>query len=594
MVAPQEFLRHVWGDTKGFAEVTVIGTGKPPEILSFPFIYPDSVDSLVGAALKHNRNRSCYFGVALRRERWPRPLLHPRTRQPVIDPKTGKPKMEHRGTEDNAHSVRCVWADVDFAGHGHKGKVVAVEDARRLLKECPLQPSIVVATGGGIQVYWLLREPVYGDDLWRAKAVNARLKEYLGGDPTGDLARIFRIPGTVNVKYKPPRECKVVHWAVELEYSLDDFDVLSPPDPDTLKPQEPLTGPRLQSAPPPKEPVSPGRRGVITSLSNDTIEAVKKNLAEIWLMGWRHRLALYFGGLCAHAGVPLETAQDVVKAVSDFNQGDTGARLKDVESTYSRFQQDRKIAGGPALEKMIMEEFPPLINQRAKKIFDLIRKAIPKPPGRGRGGGGGGKEEVEPDFDIVRIVKFDSRPARYHVTIQKHDEEEEFTVECETPVFTLFNRFHQAFIEATPNRVLAPITNRRWHLMLQGAPLETREAPEEARAAGIIANELDQFLQTRKENPELGELRAYAGYDDKDIYFLLGALKGRLRDQGSRPSEQQLIHTLKELGWEPQKRRFGERTARVWYKSLVDPHGNGNGNGNGSAPHEGPDLFPEA
>ena len=277
----------------------------------------------------------------------------------------------------------------------------------------------------------------------------------------------------------------------------------------------------------------------------------------------------------------------IVQAVSDFNKGDSQKRVKDVEDTYSRFEQDHKIAGGPAIERMIMEEFPPLINQRAKKIFDLIRKAIPKPPGRGHGGGD--REEVDPDFDIIRIIKFDSRPARYQVTIQKHDEDEEFTVECETPVFTVFNRFHQAFVEATPNRVLATITNRRWHLLFQAAPLEIREAPEEARVSGAITNELETFLDNRKENPELGELAAYAGYDDDDIFFTLSTLKKRLRDRDIRATDQKLMHVLKELGWEPKRRTFGERRSRVWFKVLVE--GSGNGNGNGRDPQTG--LFPE-
>ena len=85
----------------------------------------------------------------------------------------------------------------------------------------------------------------------------------------------------------------------------------------------------------------------------------------------------------------------------------------------------------------------------------------------------------------------------------------------------------------------------------------------------------------------------YAGYDDDAIYFSLSTLKKRLRDRDIRPSDQQLMHTLKDLGWDTRRQTFGERRPRVWYKALVEASGNGNGNGNGHG-HDDGGLFPSS
>ena len=69
-------------------------------------------------------------------------------------------------------------------------------------KESLPLPTIVVNSGGGIQAYWQLDEPIYvGGDLSRAedaKRHNSRLEQTLGGDHCSSIDHIMRLPGTVN------------------------------------------------------------------------------------------------------------------------------------------------------------------------------------------------------------------------------------------------------------------------------------------------------------------------------------------------------------------------------------------------------------
>jgi len=57
-----------------------------------------------------------------------------------------------------------------------------MEDAWSIVKAVPLPPTVVVYTGGGMQVYWLFREPwqLDGDkERKKAKALSKRFQQYL-------------------------------------------------------------------------------------------------------------------------------------------------------------------------------------------------------------------------------------------------------------------------------------------------------------------------------------------------------------------------------------------------------------------------------
>jgi hypothetical protein len=102
--------------------------------------------------------------------------------------------------------------------------------ALAFIQSMALRPSVLVDSGGGYQCYWLLTEPFLigeGDsahvrsfiaDLYR------KWNAYTGGDPAcKDLRRIFRIPGTKNVKpkYAPNYPTADFVWCdFSLTYSL--------------------------------------------------------------------------------------------------------------------------------------------------------------------------------------------------------------------------------------------------------------------------------------------------------------------------------------------------------------------------------------
>lgn len=119
----------------------------------------------------------------------------------------GEPHKRIRA-EDAAAIVGFV-ADVDY---GKVGAPPTEADAHTVLRDLPFPPTLLVHSGHGLQAWWLFKEPwVFEDEAERRRAMDlshrwqvlvTRAASYRGWsvDPVGDLARVMRIPGTVNYK----------------------------------------------------------------------------------------------------------------------------------------------------------------------------------------------------------------------------------------------------------------------------------------------------------------------------------------------------------------------------------------------------------
>lgn len=120
-----------------------------------------------------------------------------------------------RGKSADVTGLAALWADFDVAGDSHtkKGLPASREDVGRILAELPLQPSATVLSGtGGIHAWWIFHE------IWDLTPAgeNAKAQALAYGwgetiraaakrlgfqfDSLADLARVLRVPGTLNHK----------------------------------------------------------------------------------------------------------------------------------------------------------------------------------------------------------------------------------------------------------------------------------------------------------------------------------------------------------------------------------------------------------
>lgn len=126
------------------------------------------------------------------------------------------------GKKENLVNIPVVWADIDF-------KNTSREIALQKLSDFPFKPSIILKSGGGVHLYWLLKQPAENGDQAAVEGICRRIAARLGGDMAAtDAARIMRIPGTLNRKYDPARTCEVSRID-DFHYSLEDFQEILPP-----------------------------------------------------------------------------------------------------------------------------------------------------------------------------------------------------------------------------------------------------------------------------------------------------------------------------------------------------------------------------
>jgi P4 family phage/plasmid primase-like protien len=147
------------------------------------------------------------------------------------------PPARSRGTEDGVCSIPGIWADVDIAGPAHKSKDLPASEAEAwtIINEVELPTSVVLRSGFGLQVYWLFKEPWVLEsaaDRAAAKSLSVRFQTRLRQiaktrgwmiDPTADLCRVLRVPGTYNRKIPDDPRLVTAEYS-KSEYNVDDIE----------------------------------------------------------------------------------------------------------------------------------------------------------------------------------------------------------------------------------------------------------------------------------------------------------------------------------------------------------------------------------
>src|ERR1043166_1833574 len=128
------------------------------------------------------------------------------------------PRKRHKGARAaDVQCVRALYADLDHC---------TVDEALvRLSDTCLPQPTLVIASGHGVHLYWLLAEPISGGDLEALRNDLDAIAVVLKGDrKVKDLPRIMRLPGFMNVKDPAkPVPCAIHKCEPERVYPLSEF-----------------------------------------------------------------------------------------------------------------------------------------------------------------------------------------------------------------------------------------------------------------------------------------------------------------------------------------------------------------------------------
>ncbi|HOJ21590.1 MAG TPA: hypothetical protein PLY56_08650 [Armatimonadota bacterium] len=133
--------------------------------------------------------------------------------------------------------VVAAWADFDILSEAHPKKSLpsTLEQALSVVPPA-MPPSIVISTGNGAHAWWILREPYLFDSdedrRWAASVVlrwqtllryNAANRGW-AFDRLADLARVLRIPGTLNCKDPAHPKSVTVYQVTDRRYNLSDLE----------------------------------------------------------------------------------------------------------------------------------------------------------------------------------------------------------------------------------------------------------------------------------------------------------------------------------------------------------------------------------
>ena len=135
-------------------------------------------------------------------------------------PKTRRTKS--RATEQDASTCQVLWCEVDLKEGVYPDK----ESIYRAIFDLIVPPTVVIDSGGGLHALWRI-EPliVNADTSPHIKQTLRGLALAIRGDvKVAELARVLRLPGTVNTKPERNNAPCFVIWWLPGECQYEDFD----------------------------------------------------------------------------------------------------------------------------------------------------------------------------------------------------------------------------------------------------------------------------------------------------------------------------------------------------------------------------------
>jgi hypothetical protein len=149
-------------------------------------------------------NRHVYFGVC------PRQRMH-----------VGK---------EHIHYIAALWASLDIGPGGYSGlnsNFVDETEARRTIDSFPLKPSIIVKSGRGFHLYWLLHSQMKIPDVEAVENLLRKLNDHFRCLSPVGLESTLRLPGTWNPRgSRTPAKCIAEHLDATLRYYPTEFQNL--------------------------------------------------------------------------------------------------------------------------------------------------------------------------------------------------------------------------------------------------------------------------------------------------------------------------------------------------------------------------------
>lgn len=197
-----DLLTHVQPDAGWFAIVGIRGDSVRQQLVETR----EEADRIVEQYLMQERN--VFFGVA-------------------------KYKTDSGRTKENVSALRAFWVDVDCGEakavvnpktgrpDGYEDQPAGILALQKFCQTTGMPKPTIVSSGRGIHAYWALESDVTREE-WEPVAERLRdlchTHEFYVDPSVFEVARILRVPGTLNFKDEPPKPVEVMSLGKPITY----------------------------------------------------------------------------------------------------------------------------------------------------------------------------------------------------------------------------------------------------------------------------------------------------------------------------------------------------------------------------------------
>ena len=384
-----------------------------------------------------------------------------------------------------------LWLDLDYGpNHQKKNLPATLEEVLAAVDELPVKPSMIVHSGNGIHVYWKFKEAVIFDTMeerqqmellnrrWHQLVKNRWSSKGWGMDSVWDLARVLRVPGTLNLKGAEPIEVTLLYDGDEV-YNPDDFDPWLP----EITEEEAKSGTlethkcgdlilRLDAAPPMHkfEALRENNENFAT-----TWDHKRRNLKDTSPSGYDMSLALF----AARAGWTEQEICDLLifhrvkwNNEPDLHRGDKYRTT--IGRALEATKDDRAVS---QLQSEAPENETP--EQKRKRVLGILSDTFA--------------------IEVVRLCKFNSDPPTYTITVRMADGQlREMTLGTVDKLIS--SALFQKCMAATCGKRLPDYKGAQWHIISQHLldSCEEIDMGEEATPAGEMRAIIREYLPMNK------------------------------------------------------------------------------------------------
>jgi len=508
-----------------------------------------------------NRARDVYVGVAL---------------SPVDHGPHQRLKIE--GNERLPSSIVGLWADIDVADAVHKKKNLAptADDARSILFP-DIPPSILIHSGGGLQAWWLFREPwtlESPEEVRRAGALATRWNHAIRAraaakgwdiDSVSDLTRILRVPGTANCKVPgQPRPVRLIE-SNDHRYNpsnLDEYLDMVGAAPVVKRPTQVIAGEKLAYS---NEAEPPFMK----------FQALCDNEPR-FRQSWDHRRRdlkdqtasaydMAMANMAVQAGWTDQEIADLL--IAHRRRYNEDLKLRDsyyvntiatARSVFSEAQLDLEIQQLAARDENAAAPAKEDPAQKKAEICDRLSE----------------KFRLTGEYRIIRIARYLSEPREYAIEIANGD-----CIRLGGVSNLIEPRALQAKIAELAGRMIPSFKkNAQWETiqqMLLDACVDV-QVGDEGTDAGLINSWLGAYLATRPvlETYEDADETRSPFLRDGRIHVYLADLRRWVHiNYGDRIPAKEMGVRLRRAGAVPDKVTHGKSSRQVWIlsKAFVPP-----------------------